>query len=224
MSLTRRIIDLAKTNLNALLEKAAAETDPRRRLAELSDAELEEELARRRAARVAEERVTAARAKVDGTAAGAGAGTATGTGTRTGGGTGAGDRAERERQAKEREARVRAAREARDREAREREARARQQQAGPRPGAGAGPRPSSGGGTQRGRDPQVAAYYARLELPYGASWEEVKAAYRRMMRKYHPDLHGKSPEKLKAATEVSQALTQAYNELEKALLGGPNKR
>jgi len=52
----------------------------------------------------------------------------------------------------------------------------------------------------------------------------VKLAYRKLMRKYHPDLHGhKSPEKLRAATEVSQALTQAYNELEKVLVGGPNK-
>jgi hypothetical protein len=37
------------------------------------------------------------------------------------------------------------------------------------------------------------------------------------MRRYHPDLHNHSPEKLKAATEVATALTQAYNELEKVL-------
>jgi len=61
-------------------------------------------------------------------------------------------------------------------------------------------------------------------VPYGSQFDTVKAAYRRLMRKYHPDLHGGSPEKLKAATEVSQALTQAYNELEKVLLGGPNRR
>ncbi len=63
----------------------------------------------------------------------------------------------------------------------------------------------------------IAQYYDRLELPYGASWEEVKAQYRKLMRKYHPDLHAGNPAKLKAATEVSMGLTQAYNELEKHL-------
>jgi DnaJ-class molecular chaperone len=54
-------------------------------------------------------------------------------------------------------------------------------------------------------------------VPYGADWETVKSAYRKLMRKYHPDLHHKTPEKQKAATEVSTALTVAYNELEQAL-------
>src|SRR5262249_47389839 len=93
---------------------------------------------------------------------------------------------------------------------------------GPPPGrAGAG-RPggssSSSGSSQRsnvprGGNPELAQYYARLELAYGADYAAVKASYRRLMRKYHPDLHGGSPERHRAATEVSQQLTQAYNEL-----------
>ena len=34
------------------------------------------------------------------------------------------------------------------------------------------------------------------------------------MRKYHPDLHGQTPQKQKAATELTMQVTQAYNELE----------
>ena len=71
----------------------------------------------------------------------------------------------------------------------------------------------------------MARYYQRLEIDYGSDWETVRQAYRRLMRKYHPDLHAnKAPDKIRAAVEVSQALTQAYNELEKHLVGGPNRK
>src|SRR5262249_37785520 len=53
--------------------------------------------------------------------------------------------------------------------------------------------------------------------PYGAPFDEVKSAYRKLMRKYHPDLHNQSPKKQKAATELSMQVTQAYNALEKWL-------
>ena len=219
MSITKRIIDLAKANLNQLLERAADTADPRRKLASIPDAELEAELARRKAARLGEDKVTAARARVD-----------------AGGSTGAApkmpaDRAERERVAKEREARVRAACEAREKASRENAERAWKAQ---RPSGSAGPRPSGAGtggaaGAKRpfgrGQDPDAKRYYDRLELPYDSDFEAVKAAYRKLMRRYHPDLHGnKSPDKQRAATEVAQALTQAYNELEKRLVGGPNRR
>ncbi len=222
MSVTKRIIDLAKANLNSLLEKASDVVDPRRRLASIPDVELEAELARRRAARIAEEKVAEGKARIDGVG-----------GSSSGGGGGKipQDREAREQAAREREARVRAAREARERAQQQARPRA---SAGPRPGTGSsGSRPGSSGGARagtggaapRGRDPQVARYYERLEVPYGSDWDTVRAAYRRLMRKYHPDLHvGKSAEKQKAAHEVSQALTQAYNELEKHLVGGPNRR
>jgi DnaJ-domain-containing protein 1 len=215
VSFTKRLIDLARSNLNALLEKAADSTDPRRKLASIPDAELEAELERRKTARRVGHVLLDAKARVEGKVAP--------------------DRAERERLAKEREARVRAERAARA--AREQSSRpssssggsagstppprssSSSSSSGPRPGASSGssgprrPPPASS------RDPQINAYYERLEVPIGSDWETVKAAYRRLMRKYHPDLHGhKSPEKLKAATEVSQALTQAYNELEKVLV------
>jgi DnaJ-class molecular chaperone len=47
----------------------------------------------------------------------------------------------------------------------------------------------------------------------GADLAQVKTAYRKMMRKYHPDMHAGSPQKQKAATELSMKVTGAYNAL-----------
>ena len=44
------------------------------------------------------------------------------------------------------------------------------------------------------------------------------------MRKYHPDLHAGNPQKHKTATQLTMSLTQAYNELELHLAGGPTER
>ena len=58
-------------------------------------------------------------------------------------------------------------------------------------------------------------YYAALELPYGASFEEIKAAYKRLIKQYHPDRFPNDPDKHKAAVELSQKLNLAYNYFEK---------
>ena len=100
-----------------------------------------------------------------------------------------------------------------------------------RPGAracrhrAAGPRGTLGGGRRhrRGRrfgDKRLRELYAQLEVPYGASFEDVKKSFRRLMRKYHPDLHAGNPQKHKTATQLTMSLTQAYNELEQHLTGG----
>lgn len=70
-----------------------------------------------------------------------------------------------------------------------------------------------------GYDPKIAAYYANLELPYGADLQQVKAARKRLMRQYHPDRHSQDPEKRKLAEQLSQGLNLAFHELEKHLKG-----
>lgn len=70
--------------------------------------------------------------------------------------------------------------------------------------------------------PDWAQYYANLEVPYGADLATVRSAWKRMMKKYHPDLHSKDPEKYRTATLLTQRLTEAYQELEKALKGRVN--
>ena len=66
-------------------------------------------------------------------------------------------------------------------------------------------------------DPVLAAYYANLELPYGADLERVRKAWKKMVKKYHPDLHSADPAKRQLATELSQGLNRAYEEIKKRL-------
>ncbi len=66
-------------------------------------------------------------------------------------------------------------------------------------------------------DEKLAGYYANLEVPYGSDLETVRAAWKKLVRKYHPDLHSSDPEKVKIATEIVKGLNQAYEALEKEL-------
>jgi DnaJ-domain-containing protein 1 len=180
VSIGRRFFDLARANLNALLDKAGGETS----IDELSDDELEAELERRR------ER--------------------------------------RRRETEERAAAQRAAEHARQRAAASAAAAATR---GASAGSAHGRGSSTSGQQQKRQAPpsstlperRLRELYAQLEVPYGASFDEVKKSFRRLMRKYHPDLHLSNPQKHKTATQLTMSLTQAYNELEMHLVGGPNK-
>jgi DnaJ-class molecular chaperone len=66
-------------------------------------------------------------------------------------------------------------------------------------------------------DEAIRRAYAALEVPAGSDLETVKRSYRRLMRKYHPDLNAGSTEKQRAATDLSQRLTEAYKTLERHL-------
>jgi DnaJ-domain-containing protein 1 len=184
MSITRRLVDLAKANLNALLDKTSGGGDT---LEELSDDELEAELERRKERRRREEAE------------------------------------ERARYSAEEAARARA--EERARQA----AQARTGGAAPRASNGAPRQPPPPRNEQRRPPPfvppslsdrRLRELYAQLEVPYGAPFEEVKKSFRRLMRKYHPDLHIGNPTKHKTATQLTMSLTQAYNELEQHLSRG----
>ena len=52
-------------------------------------------------------------------------------------------------------------------------------------------------------------YYRRLRLPQNASRQQIKAAFRRLSRQYHPDLHPNQP----TAASAFQALREAYEVL-----------
>jgi DnaJ-domain-containing protein 1 len=92
--------------------------------------------------------------------------------------------------------------------------------AGRRPSRGSQRSESARRRSATGRDPQLARLYAQLECPYGADMTTVRKHYRQMMRKYHPDMHSGHPEKQRLATELTQKLTSAYNELRRAASGG----
>jgi DnaJ-domain-containing protein 1 len=66
------------------------------------------------------------------------------------------------------------------------------------------------------QDARLASYYRMLELPYGAPLYNVKASYKRLMKKYHPDKY-QSDEQRETATELVKKLNEAYSELTKHL-------
>lgn len=161
MSIGRRLIDLARAELNSLLDRAARadeDDDFGTPTDHLSDRELEEELERRRQAREETERAAH--------------------GARRAGSTRASEPLNE--------------------------------------GAGARRRPEFRRASSD--DPNsLRRAYAALEVPPGSNFETVRRAYRTLMRKYHPDLHTATPEKQKAANEITQKLTDAYKLLEKKL-------
>lgn len=157
MSIGRRLIDLARSELNSLLDRAARVDEDDGwgggGLEGLSDEELEAELKRRKEARREAEEATS-----------------------------------RPRQGPTRGAYERAGR-----------------------GRAEPPRRTAAG------DEAIRKAYAALEVPAGSDFETVRKSYRRLMRKYHPDLHTGSPEKQRAANDLTQRLTEAYKQLEKQL-------
>lgn len=55
--------------------------------------------------------------------------------------------------------------------------------------------------------------YADLDLPMGASVDEVRRAYRRTMSIFHPDRFGHDQASQHMATELSRLLASAYNRI-----------
>lgn len=55
--------------------------------------------------------------------------------------------------------------------------------------------------------------YANLEVSPGASFEQVKRSYKKMLRRYHPDRHSMDPEKLKLATEITTKINESYSRI-----------
>lgn len=71
---------------------------------------------------------------------------------------------------------------------------------------------------------QVRQWYARLELPLGAGPDEVRRAFRDLMRKYHPDRFAGDPETEALATRISQELMVAQEGLLRHLGDGAMMR
>jgi DnaJ-domain-containing protein 1 len=57
--------------------------------------------------------------------------------------------------------------------------------------------------------------FAELEVAFGASSEECKAAYKRLLKICHPDRHATHADNFKKATERTARLNAAYDRIEK---------
>lgn len=67
------------------------------------------------------------------------------------------------------------------------------------------------------QDEKLTQYYANLELPYGADLETSKKAWKRLMKKYHPDLYSNDQSKVDLATQLTSKLNEAFKAIEKSL-------
>jgi len=123
-----------------------------------------------------------------------------------------------------------------ERRHRARQAQARGESSGSRPGPAPGAKPAdksgpgsarASGGAQTSKpsserkpssEDELRRAYAALEVPFGSDFARVRKSYRVFMRKYHPDRHTASPEKQKAATELAQKLSAAYQLIEQERL------
>lgn len=97
----------------------------------------------------------------------------------------------------------------RERERREREARAKAEAEARSRGQG---RP--GGGSAGGPPAIVTEAYRTLGLAYGAPMKDVKASYKRLLLRYHPDRNSASAEEQKRATDISARINNAYQVIE----------
>ncbi len=93
----------------------------------------------------------------------------------------------------------------------------------PRPGPSSQRPPRTGPGRSRSRRPgagifgdtDLAQHYKTLGVSPDADAAELKSVYRKLMRKYHPDLH-QDARKKKAATELATKISTAYAAIEKS--------
>ena len=67
------------------------------------------------------------------------------------------------------------------------------------------------------RDEHIARCYAELQVPYGSDMQTVKKAWRKLMKKHHPDLFANDPERMERENDISQEIMKSYEDLEKYL-------
>ncbi len=55
--------------------------------------------------------------------------------------------------------------------------------------------------------------FANLELQFGATLEQARAAHRKLIRAYHPDRHASNPDKYRIANEITQRINYSYQRI-----------
>jgi len=66
-------------------------------------------------------------------------------------------------------------------------------------------------------DPRIAGAYGTLSLAPDATWEEINASHRVLLKKYHPDRHAGDEARMAQATAQAQKINEAYQVLKKHL-------
>ncbi|MDZ7793757.1 MAG: J domain-containing protein [Spirochaetia bacterium] len=69
------------------------------------------------------------------------------------------------------------------------------------------------GTTERLPPEELRKDYSLLGVAFGATFTEVRNAYRKLIRTHHPDLHASDSNKQREATHTSQQLNTAYQRI-----------
>lgn len=72
---------------------------------------------------------------------------------------------------------------------------------------------SKAGATERIPPEELRKDYSLLGVAFGATFTEVRNAYRTLMRRHHPDLHASDSTRQREATYTSQQLNTAYQRI-----------
>jgi DnaJ-domain-containing protein 1 len=72
-----------------------------------------------------------------------------------------------------------------------------------------------------GADDRLRRDYANLEVPFGTQLAEVTRAYRKLLKRYHPDKFASDPEKQRLATEITQRINSSFQNIKETLRGKP---
>ncbi len=62
--------------------------------------------------------------------------------------------------------------------------------------------------------PEEMKYRANLEVGVNADMDEIRCAYKRLIKSYHPDLHAQSKSKAAIAEQITKQLNEAMNYFE----------
>ncbi|MFH2115155.1 MAG: J domain-containing protein, partial [Spirochaetota bacterium] len=68
--------------------------------------------------------------------------------------------------------------------------------------------------TQSGPPAKLSAAYKVLGLTLNAPFDQVRKAYKQLLKQHHPDKHGSAPDAQKKATETSARINDAYRIIE----------
>jgi DnaJ-domain-containing protein 1 len=69
------------------------------------------------------------------------------------------------------------------------------------------------GASRRSVPGELRGDFAELGVPFGASLEECKAAYKELLKKHHPDRHSGHAGNMQRATEKSARINAAYDRI-----------
>lgn len=64
-------------------------------------------------------------------------------------------------------------------------------------------------------DEKESQYRANLEVDTSTNIEGIRASYKNLMKRYHPDLHASDQNKRETAEQITQKLNEAMNYFEK---------